>query len=220
MSRGLISITSRSRGEYLKAHLSPRRRTRPNPPPSNPSQDRLSNARRNSLPLIPRSRGPLVLVVLSFLAIHLVWGSTYSPSDSPVRSIPHSLPRSPPVHRGFLLCFGASSGRAPHLDNGAPAPSIGVFFFLIDTATRTGAERASRPACAQSSSPASRSGFVLASAAAERKWRMNATLFGGARPRSSASLLFQGETFALRPRRIVRRRPRIAREPFPGRRHV
>ena len=148
-------------------------------------------------PAKPALHSPLILVVLAFLAIHLVWGSTYLAIRFAVETIPPFLAVGMRQFTAgsLLLLWCLIKGERPTWQQWRASANIGVFFFLIGHGTLHWAEqRVPSGLCAVviASEPI---WVFLASAAAERKWRMNATLFGGlVLGLVGVGLLFQGET--------------------------
>ena len=148
-------------------------------------------------PAKPALHSPLILVVLAFLAIHLVWGSTYLAIRFAVETIPPFLAVGVRQFTAgsLLLLWCLIKGERPTWQQWRASAIIGVFFFLIGHGTLHWAEqRVPSGLCAVviASEPI---WVFLASAAAERKWRMNATLFGGlVLGLVGVGLLFQGET--------------------------
>src|SRR6266852_4317677 len=112
-------------------------------------------------PAKPALHSPLVLVVLAFLAIHLVWGSTYLAIRFAVETVPPFIAVGVRQFTAgsLLLLWCLIKGERPTWLHWAEqrVPS-GLCAVVI----------ASEPIW-----------VFLASAAAERKWRMNATLFTG-----------------------------------------
>src|SRR5712692_10432472 len=129
----------------------------------------------------PTLRSPLILVVLAFLAIHLVWGSTYLAIRFAIETIPPLVTVGVrQLTAGSLLLFWCLiKGQRPTWQQWRASAIIGVFFFLIGHGTLHWAEqRVPSGLCAVIIASEPRWVF-LASAAAERRWRMNATLFIG-----------------------------------------
>ena len=153
-------------------------------------------------PAKPVLHSPLILVVFAFLAIHLVWGSTYLAIRFAVDTIPAFLAVG--VRQltagSLLLLWCLAKGERPTWQQWRASAIIGVFFFLIGHGTLHWAEqRVPSGLCAVviASEPI---WVFLASAAAERKWRMNVTLFGGlVLGLVGVGLLFQGETLRSAP---------------------
>jgi drug/metabolite transporter (DMT)-like permease len=150
--------------------------------------------------LAPRS--PLILVVLAFLAIHLVWGSTYLAIRFAVETIPPFLAVGVRQFTAgsLLLLWCLIKGERPTWRQWRASAMIGVFFFLIGHGTLHWAEqRVPSGLCAViiASEPI---WVFLSSAAAERKWRMNATLGSGLiLGLLGVGLLFQGKTLQSAP---------------------
>jgi len=153
-------------------------------------------------PAKPALHSPLVLVVLAFLAIHLVWGSTYLAIRFAVETVPPFIAVGVRQFTAgsLLLLWCLIKGERPTWRQWRASAIIGVFFFLIGHGTLHWAEqRVPSGLCAVviASEPI---WVFLASAAAERKWRMNATLFGGlVLGLVGVGLLFQGETLRSAP---------------------
>jgi drug/metabolite transporter (DMT)-like permease len=145
----------------------------------------------------PALRSPVILVVLAFLAIHLVWGSTYLAIRFAVETIPPLLAVG--VRQltagSLLLLWCLRKGERPTWQQWRASAIIGVFFFLIGHGTLHWAEqRVPSGLCAVviATEPI---WVFLASAAAFRSWRMNATLFTGLTlGLLGVGLLFQGQT--------------------------
>ena len=150
----------------------------------------------------PQLHSPLFLVVLAFLAIHLVWGSTYLAIRFAVETIPPFLAVGVrQVTAGsLLLLWCLLKGERPTWQQWRASAIIGVFFFLIGHGTVHWAEqRVPSGLCAViiASEPI---WVFLSSAAAERKWRMNAKLLSGlVLGLLGVGLLFQGETLRSAP---------------------
>jgi drug/metabolite transporter (DMT)-like permease len=148
-------------------------------------------------PAKPAVHSPLILVVLAFLAIHLVWGSTYLAIRFAVETIPPFLTVGVRQFTAgsLLLLWCLLKGERPTWQQWRASAIIGVFFFLIGHGTLHWAEqRVPSGLCAViiASEPI---WVFLASAVAERKWRMNVTLFSGlVLGLVGVGLLFQGET--------------------------
>jgi drug/metabolite transporter (DMT)-like permease len=148
-------------------------------------------------PAKPAVHSPVILVVLAFLAIHLVWGSTYLAIRFAVETIPPFLAVGVRQFTAgsLLLLWCLLKGERPTWRQWRASAIIGVFFFLIGHGTLHWAEqRVPSGLCAVviASEPI---WVFLASAVAERKWRMNVTLFGGlVLGLIGVGLLFQGET--------------------------
>jgi drug/metabolite transporter (DMT)-like permease len=153
-------------------------------------------------PAKPALHSPLVLVVPAFLAIHLVWGSTYLAIRFAVETVPPFIAVGVRqfIAGLLLLLWCLIKGERPTWRQWRASAIIGVFFFLIGHGTLHWAEqRVPSGLCAVviASEPI---WVFLASAAAERKWRMNATLFTGLiLGLVGVGLLFQGETLRSAP---------------------
>jgi drug/metabolite transporter (DMT)-like permease len=150
----------------------------------------------------PALRSPVILVVLAFLAIHLVWGSTYLAIRFAVETIPPFLAVGVRQFTAgsLLLLWCLLQGERPTWQQWRASAIIGVFFFLIGHGTLHWAEqRVPSGLCAVviATEPI---WVFLASAAAVRRWRMNATLFTGLTlGLLGVGLLFQGETLRSLP---------------------
>src|SRR5258706_6930837 len=153
-------------------------------------------------PAKPAPHSPLILVVLAFLAIHLVWGSTYLAIRFAVETIPPFLAVGVRQFTAgsLLLLWCLAKGERPTWQQWRASAIIGVFFFLVGHGTLHWAEqKVPSGLCAVviASEPI---WIFLASAAAERKWRMNVTLLGGlVLGLVGVGLLFQGETLRSAP---------------------
>jgi drug/metabolite transporter (DMT)-like permease len=150
----------------------------------------------------PALRSPLILVILAFLAIHLVWGSTYLAIRFAIETIPPLITVGVRQFTAgsLLLLWCLIKGQRPTWQQWRASAIIGVFFFLIGHGTLHWAEqRVPSGLCAIiiASEPM---WVFLASAAAARKWRMNATLFAGlVLGLLGVGLLFQGKTLQSAP---------------------
>src|SRR5882724_12559406 len=148
-------------------------------------------------PAKPALHSPVILVVLAFLAIHLVWGSTYLAIRFAVETIPplFAVGVRQVTAGSLLLLWCLLKGERPTWQQWRASAIIGVFFFLIGHGTVHWAEqRVPSGLCAViiASEPI---WVFLSSAAAERKWRMNAKLLSGlVLGLLGVGLLFQGET--------------------------
>ena len=154
-------------------------------------------------PLVPSAlHSPLILVVLAFLAIHLVWGSTYLAIRFAVETIPPFLTVGVRQFTAgsLLLLWCFIRGERPTWQQWRASVIIGVLFFVIGHGTLHWAEqRVPSGLCAVviATEPI---WVFLASAAAERKWRMNAMLGGGLiLGLLGVGLLFQGSTLRSAP---------------------
>jgi drug/metabolite transporter (DMT)-like permease len=132
-----------------------------------------------STPSVARSNR--LTVVLSFLSIYLIWGSTYLAIRYAVETIP------PLYTAGFrhllagsiLLVWCLAKGLRPTWAQVRASIVIGVFFFLIGHGTLHWAEQ-KVPSGLASLLVASEPIWVfLLTAAAARQWRLNATLLAG-----------------------------------------
>ena len=150
----------------------------------------------------PPLHSPLILVVLAFLAIHLVWGSTYLAIRFAVETIPPFLTVGVRQFTAgsLLLLWCLIRGERPSAQQWRASFIIGVLFFVLGHGTLHWAEqRVPSGLCAIiiASEPI---WISLSSAAAERKWRMNATLATGlVLGLLGVGLLFQGDTLRSAP---------------------
>jgi|SRR5450432_557060 len=153
-------------------------------------------------PAKPALHSPWILVVLAFLAIHLVWGSTYLAIRFAVETIPPLITVGVRQFTAgsLLLLWCLFKGERPTWRQWRASAIIGVFFFLIGHGTLHWAEQ---------KVPSGLCAVIIASepmwvylmyAAAERKWRMNGTLGGGLiLGLVGVGLLFRGETVRSAP---------------------
>src|SRR5882762_452313 len=150
----------------------------------------------------PALRSPVILVVLAFLAIHLVWGSTYLAIRFAVETIPplFAVGVRQFTAGSLLLLWCLLKGQRPTWRQWRASAIIGVFFFLIGHGTLHWAEqRVPSGLCAVviATEPI---WVFLASAAAFQRWRMNATLCSGLTlGLLGVGLLFQGKTLRSAP---------------------
>ena len=150
----------------------------------------------------PALHSPLILVVLAFLAIHLVWGSTYLAIRFAVETIPPFLTVGVRQFTAgsLLLLWCLIRGERPTARQWRASVVIGIFFFVLGHGTLHWAEqRVPSGLCAViiASEPI---WIFLSSAAAERRWRMNATLATGlVLGLVGVGLLFQGDTLRSAP---------------------
>ncbi len=150
----------------------------------------------------PALHSPLILVVLAFLAIHLVWGSTYLAIRFAVETIPPFLTVG--VRQltagSLLLLWCLIRGQRPTRQQWRASVIIGILFFVFGHGTVHWAEQ-TVPSGLVAIIIASEPIWVfLASAAAERRWRMNATLATGlVFGLVGVGLLFQGSTLRSAP---------------------
>jgi drug/metabolite transporter (DMT)-like permease len=155
-----------------------------------------------SQPARPPLRSPLILVVLAFLAIHLVWGSTYLAIRFAVETIPPFIAVGVrQTTAGLLLLFWClAKGERPTWQQWRASAIIGVLFFLIGHGTVHWAElRVPSGLCAVIIATEPLWIFITASLV-DRKWRMNATLGGGLiLGLAGVGLLFQGKTLQSAP---------------------
>jgi drug/metabolite transporter (DMT)-like permease len=120
-------------------------------------------------------------VVSSFLAIYLIWGSTYLAIRYAVETIP------PLYTAGFRhLCAGSvlfavclAKGLRPTWPQVRASIIIGFFFFLIGHGTLHWAETRIPSGLAALLVASEPIWMYLMSCAAERRWRMNLPLLGG-----------------------------------------
>jgi drug/metabolite transporter (DMT)-like permease len=148
-------------------------------------------------PARPQLHSPLILVVLCFLAIHLVWGSTYLAIRFAVETIPPFIAVGVRQFTAgsLLLLWCLLKGERPTWKQWRASAIIGVFFFLIGHGTVHWAERVVPSGLCAVIIASEPIWVFLSSAVAERKWRMNATLFTGlVLGLVGVGLLFQGET--------------------------
>ncbi len=153
-------------------------------------------------PAKPVLHSPLILVVFAFLAIHLVWGSTYLAIRFAVDTIPPFLAVG--VRQltagSLLLLWCLAKGERPTWQQWRASAIIGVFFFLIGHGTVHWAEQVVPSGLCAVIIASEPIWVFLSSAGAERKWRKNATLFTGlALGLVGVGLLFQGETLRSAP---------------------
>jgi len=153
-------------------------------------------------PAKPVLHSPLILVVFAFLAIHLVWGSTYLAIRFAVETIPPFLAVGVRQFTAgsLLLLWCLAKGERPTWQQWRASAIIGVFFFLIGHGTVHWAEQVVPSGLCAVIIASEPIWVFLSSAGAERKWRMNATLFTGlALGLVGVGLLFQGETLRSAP---------------------
>jgi drug/metabolite transporter (DMT)-like permease len=132
-----------------------------------------------STPSVTRSHR--LTVVLSFLSIYLIWGSTYLAIRYAVETIPplytaglrHLLAGS------ILLVWCLAKGLRPTWAQIRASIVIGVFFFLIGHGTLHWAEQKVPSGLASLLIASEPIWVFLLSAAAARQWRLNATLLAG-----------------------------------------
>jgi len=147
-------------------------------------------------------QSPLILVVLAFLAIHLVWGSTYLAIRFAVETIP------PLIAVGIRQCTAGSllllwcllKGERPNWRQWRASAVIGVFFFLIGHGTVHWAERIVPSGLCAVIIATEPMWIFLTASIIDRKWRMNATLGSGlVLGLVGVGLLFQGKTLQSAP---------------------
>ncbi len=153
-------------------------------------------------PAKPALHSPLILVVLAFLAIHLVWGSTYLAIRFAVETIPAFIAVGVRQFTAgsLLLLWCLFKGERPTLRQWRASAVIGVFFFLIGHGTLHWAEQKVPSGLCAVIIASEPMWVLLMSAAAERKWRLNATLGTGLiLGLAGVGVLFQGETLRSAP---------------------
>jgi drug/metabolite transporter (DMT)-like permease len=140
--------------------------------------------------------------ILAFLAIYLIWGSTYL-------AIRYAVETIPPLYTAgvrhltagtilFLWCL--ARGRRPTYQQWKASIVIGFFFFLIGHGTLHWAERVVPSGLAALLIATEPIMVFLLAAAVEGKWRMNAWLVGGfVTGLLGVGLLFQGSSVAGKP---------------------
>jgi drug/metabolite transporter (DMT)-like permease len=122
-----------------------------------------------------------IAVTLAFLAIYVVWGSTYLAIRYAVETIPplYTAGLRHLVAGSLLLAWCLMRGLRPSTEQIRASVAIGFFFFLLGHGSLHWAETRV-PSGLASLLIATEPIFVfLMTAAANRRWRMNATLFGG-----------------------------------------
>jgi len=127
------------------------------------------------------ARAHRLTVVLSFLSIYVIWGSTYLAIRYAVETIP------PLYTAGFrhlfagsiLLVWCLAKGLRPTWAQVRASIVIGVFFFLIGHGTLHWAEQKVPSGLASLLIASEPIWVFLLSAAAARQWRLNATLLAG-----------------------------------------
>jgi drug/metabolite transporter (DMT)-like permease len=132
-----------------------------------------------STPSVARSHR--LTVVLSFLSIYLIWGSTYLAIRYAVETIP------PLYTAGFrhllagsiLLIWCLAKGLRPTWAQIRASIVIGVFFFLIGHGTLHWAEQRVPSGLASLLIASEPIWVFLLTAAAARQWRLNITLLAG-----------------------------------------
>src|SRR5260370_30336188 len=155
-----------------------------------------------STPSVARSHG--LTVFLSFLAIYLIWGSTYLAIRYAVETIP------PLYTAGFrhllagsiLLIWCLAKGLRPTWAQVRASIVIGLFFFLIGHGTLHWAEQKVPSGLASLLIASEPIWVFLLTAAAARQWRLNATLLAGI-------LLGFGGVGLLMGRSALNSRPRV-----------
>ena len=121
------------------------------------------------------------LTIASFFSIYFIWGSTYLGIRYAVETIP------PLYTAGFrhliagtvLLIWALAKGLRPTAKQIRASVIIGVFFFLIGHGTLHWAETRVPSGLASLFIATEPIWVFLVAAIAEKKWRMNAPLFGG-----------------------------------------
>jgi drug/metabolite transporter (DMT)-like permease len=127
------------------------------------------------------ARAHRLTVVLSFLSIYVIWGSTYLAIRYAVETIP------PLYTAGFrhllagsiLLVWCLAKGLRPTWAQVRASIIIGLFFFLIGHGTLHWAEQKVPSGLASLLIASEPIWVFLLTAAAARQWRMNATLLAG-----------------------------------------
>jgi len=153
-------------------------------------------------PAKPALHSPLILVVLAFLAIHLVWGSTYLAIRFAVETIPPFIAVGVRQFTAgsLLLLWCLAKGERPTRQQWRASAVIGFFFFLLGHGTLHWAEQKVPSGLCAVIIASEPMWVFLMSAAAERKWRMNATLGAGLiLGLAGVGLLFQGKTLQSAP---------------------
>src|SRR5260221_1444902 len=128
-----------------------------------------------------RPNASRTLVVLSFLAIYLVWGSTYLAIRYAVETIPplYTAGMRHLVAGTILAIWCVAKGLRPTAAQIRASVVIGFFFFLLGHGSLHWAETRV-PSGLASLLIASEPLFVFAlSSAANRRWKMNAPLAAG-----------------------------------------
>ncbi len=155
-----------------------------------------------SSPAKPPLHSPLILVVLAFLAIHLVWGSTYLAIRFAVETIPPFLAVG--VRQltagSLLLLWCLYKGERPTWQQWRASAIIGVFFFLIGHGTVHWAERIVPSGLCAVIIATEPMWIFLTASIVDRKWRMNAMLGSGlVLGLLGVGLLLQGKTLQSAP---------------------
>jgi len=127
------------------------------------------------------ARAHRLTVVLSFLSIYVIWGSTYLAIRYAVETIP---PLYTPGFRhllagSILLVWCLAKGLRPTWAQVRASSIIGLFFFLIGHGTLHWAEQKVPSGLASLLIASEPIWVFLLTAAAARQWRMNATLLAG-----------------------------------------
>jgi len=132
-------------------------------------------------PAKPALHSPLVLVVLAFLAIHLVWGSTYLAIRFAVETVPPFIAVGVrQFTAGSLLLLWCLAKRLrPTWSQVRASLIIGFFFFLIGHGTLHWAEQKVPSGLASLLIASEPIWVFLLTAIAARRWRLNATLLAG-----------------------------------------
>ena len=143
------------------------------------------------------ARGPRILVVLAFLAIYLLWGSTYLAIRFAVETIPPLLTAGVrQLTAGTLLlawCFW--KGQRPNWNQWRASFVIGFLFFLIGHGTLHWAEQRVPSGLAAVLIATEPIWIFALSSAAAKKWRVNPMLLAGLLlGLAGVGLLFQGRT--------------------------
>ena len=131
---------------------------------------------RNNVPA--RSRA---LTFASFFSIYFIWGSTYLGIRYAVETIPplYTAGFRHLIAGSILLIWALAKGLRPTAAQIRASVIIGVFFFLIGHGTLHWAETRVSSGLASLFIATEPIWVFLVAAIAERKWRMNAPLFGG-----------------------------------------
>jgi drug/metabolite transporter (DMT)-like permease len=143
------------------------------------------SAQSNTLPALPSvaaGKAPARLAVIgAFLAIYLIWGSTYL-------AIWYAVATIPPLYTaGFrhatagsiLLAAALLNGHRPTSEQFKASVVIGFFFFLVGHGTLHWAETQVPSGLASLLIASEPIWVFLLASAAEKRWRMNALLLAG-----------------------------------------
>lgn len=128
-----------------------------------------------------KSQSP-TLTFLAFFSIYFIWGSTYLGIRYAVETIPplYTAGMRHLVAGSILLGWALVKGARPTWNQIRASVIIGVFFFLIGHGTLHWAETRVPSGLASLLIATEPIWVFLVAAAAERKWRLNAPLLGGA----------------------------------------